>query len=178
VPCEVTAFTRHEFDCTIKPKSAVSDLTKAYAGQHGVSRWFINKTSSLNYWKIDEEPSVKMLALDMAAERNIGDYMGSIYKAWFVPPKTARYRFYMVCNDYCLMEFATCPKSHTPTDRILDLRGWTDYSGFFSQQHHWNKGKKKISDWLELTEGEEYFMQVNYMEYNWHDHMRTAVEIE
>ena len=47
-----------------------------------------------------------MLGLDISAERNFGDHIGSVYKAWFVPPKTARYRFYMVCDDYCLMKMA------------------------------------------------------------------------
>jgi hypothetical protein len=30
--CEVTSSTRHEFDCTVQPKSAASDLTRSYVG--------------------------------------------------------------------------------------------------------------------------------------------------
>jgi len=119
-----------------------------------------------------------MLAVDIATERNFGNYVGSVYKAWFIPPKTTRYRFYMVCDDYCLMEMATCPNSHSPTERILDLRGHTPYNGFFSHEYRWHTEKRKVSDWIELIEGQKYYMQVNYMEYSHNDYMRTAVEIE
>jgi hypothetical protein len=37
---------------------------------------------------------------------------------------------------------------------------------------------RKYSDWIELTEGEKYYMQVEYLEYGWNDHMKTGVEIE
>jgi hypothetical protein len=58
-----------------------------------------------------------MLGIDLSAFTGEGPSnrrMGNMYKAWFVPPKTKRYRFYMVCNDHCEMKFSTCPKSTSP----------------------------------------------------------------
>ena len=100
-------------------------MSHTYAGQHGVTRHFINKTSNIDYWNIEDEPYTKMLAIDLAAERNFGDKIGSVYKTWFVPPKTTRYRFYMVCDDYCMFKIGECPKSYSPLTTIIDLRGWT-----------------------------------------------------
>jgi hypothetical protein len=86
-------------------------MTHAYAGQHGATRYFINKTSSISWSNIENEPATLMLGIDIAAETNFGDNIGSVYKAWFVPPKTTKYRFYMVCDDYCSMKLGQCPKS-------------------------------------------------------------------
>jgi hypothetical protein len=40
-----------------------------------------------------------MLSLDLSAERNAGDKLGSFFQNWFVPPETGRYRFYMSCDE-------------------------------------------------------------------------------
>jgi len=55
----VTSFGRHEFDCTLQSKTGISDLNKPHIGQYGISRDFINKTSGINYSKIDDEKSEK-----------------------------------------------------------------------------------------------------------------------
>jgi hypothetical protein len=98
-PCLVTSFGRHEFDCTVQKRDGISDLNIPHIGQHGVSRDFINKTSGIDYNNIESETSVKQLALDLASEYNFGDNLGSIYKTWFTPPHTGKYRFYMICDD-------------------------------------------------------------------------------
>jgi len=81
-------------------------MTHAYAGNFGATRFFINKTSGISWNNIENEPSKKMLGVDISAELNFGSNIGSVYKAWFVPPKTTRYRFYMVCDDLCKMKLA------------------------------------------------------------------------
>jgi hypothetical protein len=60
---------------------------------------------------------------------------------------------------------------------MINLNGWTAANSFFSNENRYSTAKKKISDWVELTEGEEYFLQVNYKEGGGGDHMKTAVEI-
>jgi hypothetical protein len=123
--CKVTSFGRHEFDCTVESRVGISDLNKPHIGQHGLSRDFINKTTGISYSGIDDEPSEKQLAINLATEYNFGDNLGSIYKAWFYPPKTAKYRFYMVCDDYCQLKIAQCAGSISPMTTLLDLNGWT-----------------------------------------------------
>ena len=179
VQCEVTSFTRHEFNCQVKPKAAASDMSHTYVGQYGVTRHFINKTSSyLDFDNIEDEAYVKMLALDLSAERNFGDKLGSVYKTWFVPPKTTRYRFYMICDDYCLLKMGECPNSFSPLSTMVNHRGHSAQNSFFSNEVRRNPATKKVSDWIELTEGEKYYMQAHYAEYGGGDHMKTAVEIE
>jgi hypothetical protein len=81
-----------------------------------------------------------------------------MYKSWFVPPKTTRYRFWMVCNDHCLMKFSTCPKSTSPLKTIISLLHWSPQNSFFNNEERKGTPNKKYSDWIELTEGEEYFI--------------------
>jgi hypothetical protein len=57
--------------------------------------------------------------MDFESPQVSGSKMGSIYKAWFQPPVTARYRFYMVCDDKCEMKMATCPAKNDPTTTLL-----------------------------------------------------------
>jgi hypothetical protein len=43
------------------------------------------------------------LSMNMESEKDIGDRHGSLYKGWFIPPTDGRYRFYMICDDKCLL---------------------------------------------------------------------------
>lgn len=54
--CHVTSFSRHEFDCTVKARTGVSDLTVPTIGQHGVWRKFVNQTGGdwINYNRLHE----------------------------------------------------------------------------------------------------------------------------
>jgi hypothetical protein len=103
--CTVTASSRYEFDCTLQPKSNVSDLSHPYQGQHGATRFFTNSSVHHNggWLRIQDVKTYKndgpQLALDLQAERNHGDRIASLYKTWFVPPETGRYRFYMSCDQ-------------------------------------------------------------------------------
>jgi hypothetical protein len=146
-----------------------------------VTRYKTDRTDSFDYWKIETYPATKMLAIDMSALTGEGErteQIGNYYKTWFVPPKTTRYRFYMVCNDYCLMKMSTCPDSYSPLKTILDNRGWSPQNSFFNNEERRGTPHKKYSDWMELTEGQKYFMQVNYKDWWGDGHMKTGVEIE
>ena len=41
------------------------------------------------------------LALSLEGPVKLGDYYGQLFRGWFVPPATTRYRFYMACDDFC-----------------------------------------------------------------------------
>jgi hypothetical protein len=120
-PCIVSSFGRYEFDCTVQKRDGISDLNHPHIGQHGISRDFINKTTMINYNKIEDEASEKQLGIDLKAEKNFGTFLGSVYKTWFTPPHTGKYRFYMVCDDYCMLKIARCSGSISPLTTLIDL---------------------------------------------------------
>jgi len=123
--CKVTSFSRHEFDCTIQKRNGTSDLTIPHIGQHGLTRDFINKSSSNrnpSWSNMDNEPAERQLAIDLQAEYFYGNRLGSVYKAWFIPPMTGKYRFYMTCDDYCQLKMASCPGSVSPMTTLLNTK--------------------------------------------------------
>ena len=56
-------------------------------------------TSFPDYKKLETYAGVNKLSLNFESEWNLGNYLASLYKGWFVPPVDARYRFYMSCDD-------------------------------------------------------------------------------
>ena len=50
-----------------------------------------------------------MLAMHFEAPKDDGDNIGNLYRGWFIPPATTRYRFYTVCDDHCAMRMAITP---------------------------------------------------------------------
>ena len=133
--CKVTAVSKYEFSCTVQAKAAASDLSKKYIGQHGISRKFVNKGKRLNFNTIKTESGQMQLALNMESDWNKGDNIGSHYKGWFVPPTTARYRFYMTCDDKCELDIAPCADTITPLTRLITHTYAEGYKDFFSKRN-------------------------------------------
>jgi hypothetical protein len=40
----------------------------------------------------------------METSINSGYYYGNILQGWFIPPATTSYRFYMACDDNCILK--------------------------------------------------------------------------
>ena len=74
------------------------------------------------------------------------------------------------------MWLATCPNTITPTTQLLKLNGWSSVNSFF--HNHGHETASKVSDWIHLTKGEPYYLEVHYVEYNGVDHLNTGVEFE
>ena len=155
--CKVTAFTRHEFSCTVQPSPAASDLSKKYVGQHGVSRKSIKQSSFPNYKNLENIAGTMKLNLNMEAERNQGDRLASLYKGWFIPPVDGRYRFYMTCDDKCLLQYASCPDTTTPLVNLLDHGSHSSYRDYFAASN-FNGGRASWSEWVEMKKGMNYFV--------------------
>ncbi len=79
---------------------------------------------------------------------NLGDYYGQILRGWFVPPVTARYRFYLACDDYCGLKLGATPNSITSATELLAVLGWSSYRDYYKAD-----GQKRISDWVTLSQG-------------------------
>jgi len=82
-----------------------------------------------------------------------GDNLASVYRSWFTPPKTGKYRFYMVCDDYCMLKIAQCAGTTAPLTTLIDLRKWTKYDSFWSNENRYGSPPSKVSNWVELEEG-------------------------
>jgi len=77
-----------------------------------------------------------------------------------LPPVTTRYRFYVTCDDSCNLDIAEGAGSTGPLTRLKDVGSFTDYRSYFSA----NRGQWKISEWVNLTMGEEYYMRGKIVE--------------
>jgi len=77
----------------------------------------------------------KELALDMESTWNRGDNLGGVYKGWFVPPTTARYRFYMTCDDRCELSIAPCADTTSPLNKLMTHMYAEGYKDFFSRRN-------------------------------------------
>jgi len=53
-------------------------------------------------YKLDYEELVTNFEVSRLKE----DFYGNNLRGYFVPPLTTRYRFYMACDDHCLLDFA------------------------------------------------------------------------
>jgi len=100
--CAVTSYSDNSFSCLVAEKTEISDLNVSYTGSHGIRRSLYNSTSYMNWnypeWYEDKRTDHLMLSVENPYSE--GNYMLSVYKGWFIPPKTTNYRFYQAADDY------------------------------------------------------------------------------
>ena len=68
-----------------------------------------------------------MLSLQLETSLNTGTYYGSVLQGWFIPPTTARYRFYMTCDDTCILKLGNASYSLSNITTLLNVGSWCDY---------------------------------------------------
>jgi len=98
-------------------------------------------------------------------------------KGWFVPPATTRYRFYIACDDYCNIELGDTPNQVENTTEINHNFIATDFRDWWESSNR-HLGYSRISEWIELEEGEPYYIEGKQLQGSGGDHFSTAVEIE
>jgi len=96
-------------------------------------------------------------------------------KGYFVPPLNARYRFYMACDDNCLLDFAMLPNDRTNATRILSVYGHTR-----TPRGYWEGtyGQNRTSEWFSLEAGKAYYIESWHIQHTGSTHFSVAVEIE
>ena len=64
------------------------------------------------------------------ADPKICTRYGQLFRGWFVPPATTRYRFRMACDDFCTLKLATKPGdgSLSILEELLDVKSWSSQS--------------------------------------------------
>ena len=63
----------------------------------------------------------------METSLNAGIYYGSVLQGWFIPPATARYRFYMACDEGCILKLGNISNSLSSITTLLNVGSWSDY---------------------------------------------------
>jgi len=61
-----------------------------------------------------------------------GDRIGNVLKSFLVAPKTARYRFYMSCDDYCRLNMGLDSSQPDNMTQLLALNGHRNYRSYYS----------------------------------------------
>lgn len=103
VPCKVFENDVSYFKCTTGPNASPS-TNPSYLGQHGIRRRYLNTTTFPTFANITSYTVnyTDTLALDLESPQNIKDgFSGNIYTGYFRAPATAKYRFYIACDDQC-----------------------------------------------------------------------------
>jgi len=54
---------------------------------------------------------------------NLNDFYGSSLTAFFIPPLTTRYRFYVACDDHCDLTMGLDPTNPSNQTRLLTMYG-------------------------------------------------------
>jgi len=108
-------------------------------------------------------------------ETSLSDYTATIWKGWFTPPMTARYRFHQSCNDHCDLTLGKTPGQDTDTEKILDINHWSEYRRVSYTEYG---GQTRISKWIQLEKGKKYYIHSAHLEHNWVQPFSTGVEIE
>lgn len=96
----------------------VTETPIDFVGQQGLSlRKSINKGNWHNTWHYqndlkteeDEWKYTESLMMHFEAHEKAGNNFVSLYRGWFTPPATARYRFLQSCDDHCDLKLGNTP---------------------------------------------------------------------
>jgi len=181
-PCQVTSSTNEKIECVLDPTASVP-TDASFVGQHGIRRTFVNTShtepkvhpNTIHDMK-QNFPRRETLAMTLTTELNAGDYIGNVFKGWFIPPETTNYRFWQACDDWCNVKFGSAPQTATETTTIIDNNyrwtHWRDYRKVVGD------GTKRHSEWLALEKDKPYYIEASHVEWGGGDHMTVAVEIQ
>ena len=115
---------------------------------------------------------IETLALDLETHNNVKDgYSGNIFTGYFKAPASAKYRFYLSCDDECNLRLSTVNKDPSAATVIYRSDGWTSYRNYLA-------GGRKTTDWLTLTAGEYYYLEARHIQRFGGDHLTVSVEID
>jgi len=103
-------------------------------GQHGLRRHFYNLTKEAdvkNYLTLKPANGKKLysekLAMHFEAPTTEGDYIVNVFKGWFVPPKTTKYRFLSSCDDYCSVKIGKTEKQTDSLTTLMDTHRYNEF---------------------------------------------------
>jgi len=137
-------------------------------------RKIFNTTNGLSYGMLSSlTPQQEIIAPDLQAQVNFknGPY-GNVFSGYFVAPATAAYRFMMSCDDVCQIKFSNVSMDPTQAQVVLSIGSHTSYRAY-----NYVFGDQLSTAWMNLTQGEAYFFEVDHIQGYGGDHLTVALEI-
>lgn len=101
-----------------------------------------------------------------------------MYDGYFVAPVSARYRFFISCDDACDLYLSTTPSDSTTAELIASRNGYSDWREYLNGYEGGNAENSFVSDWVTLVEYEAYYILGHFSENSGGDHFTVSVEIE
>jgi hypothetical protein len=118
----------------------------------------------------------ELIATTFATPYNEGTHIGNVFKGWFIPPVSTEYRFYMACDDHCLLRIGKTaglgPEGFNATEDII-----TTYGATSRRLYHYVDGRNRVSEWRFLEANQSYYIESHHVEGGGNDHFSVAVEI-
>jgi len=108
----VTAQREGAFDCQVGSKAELSKVDADVVGTQGIKQTIYDAKSNSEvsgYKNLDPSRITNRLALNFDTFRDQADYTANVFKGWFTPPVTGRYRFYQACDDHCSLHIDKTP---------------------------------------------------------------------
>ncbi|CDW80878.1 ipt tig domain containing protein [Stylonychia lemnae] len=179
IECKVLSHSLKKLTCKTgaQPKSSTDQF---FVGSNGLKRSFYNITDQSigQSWSrlVSENLQEISIALSFETQRNQMDgYSGNIFKGYFKPPTSGRYRFYMACDDACFL-FMNVNGTNTkdPAGAIqLMNSGYTSYRNYLNPDD-----TKRVTEWLNLSADSYYYIEGRHLQYTGGDEMVVSVEID
>lgn len=113
------------------------------------------------------------IALTLATPLDEGSSIGNLFKGWFIAPATTNYKFYMSCDDHCILKLGLTPENVTDVQDIIQIYEWSEWRDYFQED-----GANRSSVWIALEADQAYYLEANHVEFGGGDHLTVAVEIE
>jgi len=175
VNCTVTNYQEESVSCEVQPKSGPSVGNVSQVGSHGLRRKFWNHTDTgKNGWgNMDVYGhSDEYLATSFEVPTDQWNRIGNKMHGWFIAPETTSYRFHMTCDDICDLNMGLDPADPLNTTLVVSRRSWQ------SHRKNFNLINDAVSEWVNLTKGEKYYMYGKHRESWGGDHFVVGVEIQ
>jgi hypothetical protein len=168
--CTVTQYQDTSVSCELQSTDAPSVASMNQSGAHGVRAKHYND-SSLDWNRFEDFTFNDTMFTQWEIPTNQdATRQGYQMYGYFAAPATAQYRFRMTCDDYCEFHMGLNASDPLDTTMLVSRYGWT------SHRYHFVEGAK-VSDWVNLTKGEEYYIYGRHLDGGGGDNYAVGVEI-
>lgn len=112
------------------------------------------------------------LATSFEVPTNEWERSGNKLYGWFVAPETTQYRFHIACDDLCNVYMGLNTSDPLNVTLLTARNSWT-----YRRYHMRLLGGDAISDWVNLTKDEKYYIEGSHFEGGGGDNYVVGVEI-
>jgi len=80
----------------------------------------------------------------------------------------------MACDDWCKLKFGKTAGSTKDPETLLSVNSYSNGERYYYR----NDGRKRITDWIDLVKGQNYYLETDTQNYNWDSSYTLSVEIQ